>query len=126
MNINYCAIVKLMEIYPDDLRRIVVLLETVLFPTNKVDQYLMSGITNFMREKLVEYENRQQEHFSDLLKNSAVTGASPEGNYTVSWTTTDEEDVDKTEVTVAPDFPYPEGTAEKKRASKKAKKRKAK
>lgn len=118
MNINYCAIVEPMAIYPDDLRQIMILLDTVLFPTGTVNQFLMKGITDFMREKLNEYELQQHANFSKI----------PVGTWTCSECS-DEEAANgpgtetNTEVTVSPDFPYPEGTAEKNRAKKKSKKR---
>ncbi len=117
MQVNYCAIIPPMEIYPDDLRRIMVLLETVLFPTNTIDQFLMQGVTNFIREKLVEYETQRQKDFLSMNAGT-LTFSYGEGINTGTET--------NTEVTVAPDYPYPEGTAEKNRSKKKAKKRKAK
>ncbi len=98
MQVNYCTIIPPMEIYPDDLRRIMVLLETVLFPINTVDQFLMKGITDFMRGKLIDYETRQQDQFKDM--------------YVTTWTCCGGENEDNpaneanTEVTVAPDYPY--------------------
>jgi hypothetical protein len=115
MNVNYCAIVEPMNIYPDDLRKIMVLLETVLFPTNTVDQNLMLGITNFMREKLIDYETEQQAKFSNMYEMSVTFTSDGEACNLATES--------NTEVTVSPDFPYPEGTAEKNRAAKKAKKR---
>lgn len=97
MQVNYCAIVEPMTIYPDDLRQIMVLLDTVLFPTGTVNQFLMKGITDFMREKLEEYDRKQEEEFSSMCVGT--------------WTTSAGKDVDletetNTEVTLAKDFPY--------------------
>lgn len=126
MQVNYCNIIPPMEIYPDDLRRIMVLLETVLFPTNTVDQFLMKGITDFMRGKLIDYETRQREQFKDM--------------YVTTWTSVDGEACNladesntyesKTAVTVATDFPFAteeeQAEIEERVAKRVAKKRKAK
>jgi hypothetical protein len=120
LQMNYCQIIPPLDIYPDDLRKIMVLLETVLFPTNTVDQHLMCGITEFMRNKLIEYENRQHEKFSDMR--------------VATWTSSDGEACSpaneaNTEVNVAPNFPYAseeEKQEIKAKSVKKAKKRKAK
>lgn len=114
MNVNYMTIVQPMRIYPHEIQRILTVLETLLWPKDEIDQGVMYVITSFLRSKLEEYEKQQAEEFSSMCVGT--------------WTCCDGEENNpgaetNTEVTVSPDFPYPEGTAEKNRATKKEKKR---
>jgi hypothetical protein len=126
MSINYCQIIEPMEIYPHDLQRIIELLETVLYPKNSVDQALMVGITSFLRLEIEKHEQKLAEGFRQELSDAAWANEPHDGHYVVTWSASGEpvnEATGKTEVTVAPDFPYPEGTAENKRATKKVAKK---
>lgn len=62
-NINYCAIVQPIEVYPTDLERIIEILESTLWPKNSVDQAVMKGLTNFLRG---EIEKGYVKRFMDL------------------------------------------------------------
>lgn len=116
MSVNYCAIIQPMRIYPHEVRDLLKILETLLWPKGEIDQALMFVITTFLRNKLEEYNTQQAEEFSSMCIGTLVS----------SENRADLPSETHTEVTVAPDYPYPEGTAEKNRSKKKAKSKKGK